>query len=75
MLETLTMLQRCIPALLKANSKDASCSLCQPTPLVRKRYFGIIEPNNLQKSDFRLLLLNRTQVEAIQWRLVSLQAV
>ncbi len=42
MLETLTRLQCCMPAFLKANSNDWSCSLCLPTPLVRKKYFGII---------------------------------
>ena len=42
MLETFTMLQCCIPAFLKANSKDCNCSLCLPTPFVRKKHWGII---------------------------------
>ena len=42
MLETLTKLHICIPASLRANSKDWSCSLCLPTPFVRKKYLGII---------------------------------
>lgn len=42
MLETLTRLRCCIFASLRANSKDCNCSLCLPTPFVRKKYFGII---------------------------------
>jgi len=46
MLETFTMLQCCIPAFLKANSKDCKDSLCLPTPLVRKKRLGIILKTN-----------------------------
>ena len=42
MLETATRLHCWMPASLSASSKDWSCSLCLPTPLVRKKYFGII---------------------------------
>lgn len=42
MLETLTMLQWCMPAFLKASSKDCRYSLCLPAPFVRKKYLGII---------------------------------
>jgi hypothetical protein len=41
-LETFTILQYCIPAFCKANSKEWRYSLCLPTPLVKKRYLGII---------------------------------
>jgi len=40
--ETLTRLQCCIPASLRAISKEASRSLCFPTPLVKKIFVGII---------------------------------
>jgi len=42
MLDTLTKLHICMPASLKANSNDWSCSLCLPTPFVKKKYFGIM---------------------------------
>ncbi len=46
MLETFTMLQCCMPAFLKANSKDCKDSLCLPTPLVKKKRLGIILKTN-----------------------------
>src|SRR4030042_3220786 len=42
MLETFTRLQYWMPASLSANSKDCSCSLCLPTPFVRKKNLGIM---------------------------------
>lgn len=42
MLETATRLHIWMPASLNANSNDWSCSLCLPTPFVKKKYFGII---------------------------------
>ncbi len=41
MLDTVTMLQCCMPASLKASSKDDKFSLCFPEPFVKKKYFGI----------------------------------
>ena len=62
MLETFTMLHLWIPALLKANSKDAKRSLWLPTPLVRKKNFGIIESTSLK----RLLLGFRLSIERVK---------
>jgi len=42
MLDTATRLHFSIPASRRASSNDWSCSLCLPTPFVRKKYFGII---------------------------------
>ena len=57
MLETLTKLHICMPASLRANSKDWSCSLCLPTPFVRKKYLGIMwcRKYGLQNAFIRLL--------------------
>lgn len=54
MLDTLTRLQCWMPASRRANSKDWSCSLCLPTPFVKKKYFGIIWVRNM---DCRMHLL------------------
>jgi hypothetical protein len=40
--ETETKLKRAMPADRSASSKEESCSLCLPTPLVRKIFFGRI---------------------------------
>jgi len=57
MLETLTRLQCWMPASLRANSKDWSCSLCLPTPFVRKKHLGIMwcRKIGLQNAFIRLL--------------------
>ena len=57
MLDTLTRLHICMPASRRANSNDWSCSLCLPTPLVKKKYFGIILVSEigLQNAFIRLL--------------------
>jgi len=55
MLETLTRFAICIPASRKANSNDWSCSLCLPTPFVKKKYFGIMCLS--ENMDYRLDLL------------------
>jgi len=57
MLDTLTRLQCWMPASLRANSNDWSCSLCLPTPFVKKKYFGIIwvRKIGLQNAFIRLL--------------------
>ena len=39
--DTVTRLQYCMPATLKANSKDCNFSLCTPTPFVKKKKRGI----------------------------------
>ena len=57
MLDTLTRLQCWMPASRSASSKDWSCSLCLPTPFVKKKYFGIIAVSENMDCIIHLLVL------------------
>ncbi len=69
MLDTLTRLQCWMPASRSASSKDWSCSLCLPTPFVKKKYFGIIAVSENMDCSIHLLVLcleNTLQIVSMQ---------